>query len=343
MRFSLRPWLACLLACSLTCVAQAQPTAAARAAERVPAPATNARSVAVTVNGEPILEGAIARALRRVPADRQTEARVAIMNMLVDNLLVEQWLAQAGMKVTDADVDQKVAEMKKEIEKEKLEYAKVLQEMEMTEVELRKELASFIRWENYAKGVATDKVLQELFTSEKDMFDGSKVRVRHILLSPDSRDANKVAEAKQTLAAVRQNINAQVSAVLAKLPPGTDALAREKARVKAIDDAFAAEAKAKSACPSKQQGGDVGWFDRAGTMVEAFSKTAFALRSHEMSDIVETQFGVHLILLLERKPGKVVKFDEVKDGVKEVYVDKLRERVVQSLRQRAKIVAAGTK
>jgi peptidyl-prolyl cis-trans isomerase C len=343
----MRPWLAFLVAGCLTATASAQaPVAAAppRTAERVPAPVVNAKSVAVTVNGEPVYEGALARALRRVPPDRHAEARTSIMNMIIDNILIEQYLAQGGVKVETAEVDKKIDEMKAEIKKEKMDYAKVLQEMEMTEPELRKELTAFLRWEKYSDAQANDKVLRELFTSQKDMFDGSMVRVRHILLTPDSRDPKKVAEARQTLTTVRANINAQVTAGLAKLKPGTDALAREKARMKLIEDAFAAEAKAKSACPSKQQGGDVGWFDRAGTMVEQFSKVAFALKPFEMSDIVETQFGLHLILLLDRRPGKDVKIEDasVKQGVKEVYVDRLRDRMVQALRQRAKIVITPT-
>ena len=76
---------------------------------------------------------------------------------------------------------------------------------------------------------------------------------------------------------------------------------REKARCKLIDDAFAEEAKKLSACPSKIQGGDVGWFDRTGVMVESFAKTAFALQPYQMSDVVQTQFGYHLILLTERR------------------------------------------
>lgn len=344
MRSLLRPWLASVILGGLSSAVFAQPAATptsnVKTAERVPVPAANAKSVAVTVNGEQILEGAVQRFLRRVPPDRQVEARPTVLEHLVDNALVDQYLQQNGLKIDPKEIDKKIEEMKEEIKKEKQEFEKVLQEMQVTEAEIRHHLAADLRWEKYADSAATDKVLTELFTSQKEMFDGSMVRVRHILLTPNSRDATKLAEAKATLAAYKQQINQTVAAGMAKLPATAEPLAKEKARVKLVEDAFAAIAKEKSACPSKQQGGDVGWFDRAGSMVEEFSKAAFALKSFEMSDIVETQFGVHLMLMLDRRPGKDVKFEDVKANVKEMYSEKLRTLVVQHMRKTAKVVVA---
>jgi peptidyl-prolyl cis-trans isomerase C len=73
-------------------------------------------------------------------------------------------------------------------------------------------------------------------------------------------------------------------------------------------------------------------------MVEPFAKAAFALKPHEMSDVVSTQFGHHLILVTERKAGKETKFEEVKEEVKEVYCERLRQDLCAQLRQRSKIV-----
>lgn len=339
MYLSLRLWLTSVVAGCLFAVAvSAQAPGRPVSTERVSAPATNARTIAVTVNGEPILEGAIQRALRRLPPDRHAEARTPILNLLVDNTLIEQFLLQSRLEVQPTDVDKRLEEMKAEIKKEKLEYAKVLKDMEMSEADLKKELAAFIRWEKYCDSQATDKALRDLFVASKEMFDGSAVRVRHILLSPDSKNAQKVQEAKATLVAIKAAINADVAAKLAGQGVPADALGREKARIKFVEEAFSAQAKTKSACPSKAQGGDVGWFDRSGMMVEPFSKAAFNLKSFEISDVVETQFGVHLILLLDRKAGKDVKFEDVKGAVKEVYLEKVRDSLVKGLRARAKIV-----
>jgi peptidyl-prolyl cis-trans isomerase C len=57
-----------------------------------------------------------------------------------------------------------------------------------------------------------------------------------------------------------------------------------------------------------------------------------------MSDIVETEFGYHLILCTDRRPGKDVKFEDVRELVKDVYSDRLREAVLAQMRPRARIV-----
>src|SRR5262249_27703501 len=106
MRQSLRLRLSALFAgCVLSATLSAQTPARPVSTERVSAPAANAKSVAATVNGEPILEGAIQRALRRLPPDRHAEARTPILNLLIDNVLIEQYLQQTGLQVPPAEVD----------------------------------------------------------------------------------------------------------------------------------------------------------------------------------------------------------------------------------------------
>jgi peptidyl-prolyl cis-trans isomerase C len=292
-------------------------------------------AAAATVNGQPVLESAVLRGLRRVPPQRHVEARPEILNYLIENALIDQYLLQLrNFEPKPEEVAKRIADMKAEIAKEKKDYAAVLKDMDLTEAELKQHITADLRWDKYAEAQATDKVLRELFTANKDMFDGSMVRVRHILLTPDAKDAKKVAAARAELVALKQKIEADVAK-----KPAADPLARNKA----LEDAFAAAAKEKSACPSKLQGGDVGWFDRAGVMVEPFAKAAFALKPYQMSDVVETQFGLHLLLLLDRRPGKEVKYEDARADVKEVYCDRLRDSLVAQLRQRATITITPVK
>jgi peptidyl-prolyl cis-trans isomerase C len=73
-------------------------------------------------------------------------------------------------------------------------------------------------------------------------------------------------------------------------------------------------------------------------MVEPFARAAFALKPYEMSDVVATKFGYHLILVTDRRPGRDTKYEDVKEVVKEVYSDRLRENLAGQLRPNAKIV-----
>jgi len=63
-------------------------------------------------------------------------------------------------------------------------------------------------------------------------------------------------------------------------------------------DKFSAIAKDVSLCPSKKRGGDLGTFGR-GQMVKEFEQAAFALDKGQISGIVKTQFGYHIIRRLE--------------------------------------------
>src|SRR5439155_5350871 len=107
----------------------------------------------------------------------------------------------------------------------------------------------------------------DMFDANKNMFDGSVVHARHILLTPPPNDAQKAQQAKGNLLAWKKQLEDQAAAEAAKLPAGTDNLAREKARVKALEDTFAELAKKEAACPSKAQGGELGRVPRAGRMV----------------------------------------------------------------------------
>jgi len=70
---------------------------------------------------------------------------------------------------------------------------------------------------------------------------------------------------------------------------------------------------------SAKEGGDLGWFSR-GKMVKEFEEAAFALEVGEISEIVETQYGYHIIQLTDRKPAHTPSLDEAKDQVREDYI-----------------------
>src|SRR5215210_3279993 len=125
-----RPWLALLAANLLAGLALAQ---APPAGEKVPPPLPPptplaetpppADAVAATVNGQAIPEVAVFRGLMRVNPTFRTQARKEVLNYLVDNVVVDQYLTQLKIQVEPKEVDEHVDKIKNEAKKTGQDYA----------------------------------------------------------------------------------------------------------------------------------------------------------------------------------------------------------------------------
>lgn len=136
----------------------------------------------------------------------------------------------------------------------------------------------------------TDAQLRAAYSASMDNFRmPERVRARHILVKTEGKsDAEK-----KTLEAKAQDLLKQVKG-------GAD---------------FAEVAKKNSEDPgSAEKGGDLGFFVR-GQMVPEFERVAFSLKPNEISGIVTTQFGYHIIQLVSKEAAQVKPFEEVKDGL----------------------------
>ena len=88
---------------------------------------------------------------------------------------------------------------------------------------------------------------------------------------------------------------------------------------------FAKLAQEKSTCSSKSRGGDLGWLPR-GRIDPEFDKAAFSLKKGEISGIVKTKYGFHIIKLEDRKEERQMSFDEAKAQVrKEIEAKRLQD------------------
>jgi peptidyl-prolyl cis-trans isomerase C len=306
-----------------------------------PPPLPPAGAVAATVNAQNIPELAVYRGLLPVPEDQRAKARKEILNFLIETALIDQYLEQLKVMVDPAVVDARFKEVQSLLNKKDPKgFEGMLKTLALTEAEVRTQIGNELRFEKFVEQQGTDKNLRAFFDSNRAMFDGTMMRARHILLSPPEGDAAAAAQARAKLLAMKKQIEEKAAQEAARAGPGADNLAREKARMKALDDAFADLAARESACPSKKEGGSLPWFPRIGrgAMVEPFARVAFALKPYQLSDVVATQFGLHLILAVDVKPGKEVKYEDVRDFVREVYADRLREAIIARMRPTAQIV-----
>jgi peptidyl-prolyl cis-trans isomerase C len=152
------------------------------------------------------------------------------------------------------------------------------------------------------------------YDSHPDFFkQPEKIRASHILIKVDPQaDSPKKEEARQQLEQIQQ-----------KLDSGED---------------FGALAKAFSQGPSSSRNGDLGYFGH-GQMVKPFEDAAFALKPGEVSGIVETNFGYHLIKVYDKKPETMTPFYEARSKIEEhLKQDKIRKEIgelIEKLKQRA--------
>ncbi len=79
---------------------------------------------------------------------------------------------------------------------------------------------------------------------------------------------------------------------------------------------FEDAASNNSICPSKENGGEIGYF-KHGMMTEEFDKAAFSLPINELSKPVKTQFGYHILIVTDKTAPDIMPFDEVSKKIKE--------------------------
>lgn len=164
----------------------------------------------------------------------------------------------------------------------------------------------------------TEEEAKAFFEEHRDEFGKeAQVRAQHILVSPKDESGEAKAAALAKIKAIRERVAA-----------GSD---------------FSEEAAAHSDCPSgRQAGGSLGWFSR-GMMVKEFDEAAFSLPVGGLSDIVETQFGYHIILKNDEQPADVPDFPEARDRVLDLLRHDRRGKIlaahVEKLRAAAKIEA----
>jgi len=164
---------------------------------------------------------------------------------------------------------------------------------------------------------ASDQEALAFFESHSSSFqEGQKVRAAHILIRvPPETPADR-----------KEALRKKAEALRVRLKKGED---------------FAALARSSSEdADSAPRGGDLGEL-RPGQVAEPFVRAAFALAPGQVSGVVETAYGFHLVKVLERLPARPLAFAEVKDQLKrQLTLKKEQERqqaFVNSLRAKAKI------
>ena len=248
-----------------------------------------------------------------------------VVEVMIDRELLFQESQKEKIVLKDAMVDEQFEQWKKYYAPDG-NYAEVLKETGYTEETLRADLKkmaaiqALIETRFQSKVVVTDEDVKTFYDSHPDFFkQPEQVKASHILIkvAPEATQEEKDAARKK------------LEGIKKQLDEGAD---------------FATLAKENSDCPSSAKGGDLGSFG-PGQMVKPFEEVAFSIEVNKVSEIVETQFGYHLIMVTEKVPAKTVTLEESKDSIEQhLRGQKLNEEVrafVASLREKAAIEQPG--
>lgn len=240
------------------------------------------------------------------------QVRREAMDLMIEQELVRQAAEREGVEVSAEELDGGIRKARSAFDSPAA-FASRLETEGFTEQSYRKHVAGMLAAGKYLEGiraavpVVSDRELETYYRdNEQRLTFPEEVRVRHILLSW------KPLGTKDDRAAIRE----QMVPILKQARGGGDFAALAK---KHSDDA-----------ETKANGGDTGFFHR-GQMVPAFERVAFSLAPGEVSDMVETPFGVHIIRLEERRPARLVPLDEVREPLRDHV---RRERMEAAVREK---------
>lgn len=221
------------------------------------------------------------------------------LEQMIEEKIIKNEAEKRKIKIEEGEVEKEYKAIKSKYPSEE-EFQKIMQENELTEKKVKEniyfnliinKLRENLEGE-FAKEISvTFEEINKYFDENKEKYaQKEEVRARHILVE-DEKTAKEI---------------------LQELKKGKD---------------FSELAKKYSNCPSKEKGGDLGFFGR-GMMVPEFEKAAFSLKIGEISNIVKTKFGYHIIKLEERKEAKEAKLEEVKDLIKsELTKEKISQKI----------------
>lgn len=307
-------------------------------------PKSDADKVAVTVDGVNITEGdvqslikpqldMIAAQSNQLPPTMveqyKKQLREDALEQLIRSTLLDQKVKDANIVVTDQEVVDKIREIasgspnllsleevKKQLEQYGQDFEKVKQDVRTG---LLRDRFMEVQWQGKID-VTEDEARKYYEQNPKRFETPEQIRASHILIKFDAADSSADPNAAKAKA------RATTEGLLRQINEGAD---------------FAELAKAHSVCPSAPGGGDLGFFPR-GQTTPLFEKAAFELQVGQISGIVETEYGYHIIKVTDHKDAGVISFEQAKaDIVEQLRQEKQAkfvEEYITSLKAHANIV-----
>jgi foldase protein PrsA len=252
---------------------------------------------------------------------RGDEFKEDILNRMIQDELIYQEAEKKNLIPSNKEVNKQYDEFKKSLGTNSDAYMKSLKDVGVNEKFLEDQIKTDGAIQNYnAEYTKNLKIsendLNKYYNDNKEEFRKEEVKASHILISTQDAEGKPLADKEKA------EKKKKAEDILAKVKAGED---------------FAKLAKENSDDPgSAKDGGDLGAFFGRGVMVPEFEDAAFSLEKGKISDLVESQYGYHIIKVID-KINEINPFPEVKDQIKKnIEQEKFNEHI-NELQKKAKI------
>lgn len=276
----------------------------------------------IRINGEPIPEEAVQYEMRRLVqfySEHMTteelkaqlpEMKQKAVDQVVGAKLLMNEADRLDIQVPVADIDEKLNAMKADVGGDDA-FAEVLKKQNIDEgqviagIQRGKRMDLLIEQITQGLDDPTEEEIEQHFDDNaEEYFRQDRVQAQHILLKPATDKLEDRETSKSKLMELRNRIQ--------------------------LGEDFGEIASQFSECPSgTKSDGSLGWFAR-GMMIPEFDDAVFAMELEELSDVVETPLGFHLIRLNGCEEGGPVTLDEVADKVRDYLRHATRGRMISA-------------
>ena len=304
---------------------------------------STADKVIVTVNGCDITRSQAEERLSPIMANfaKQQQARYVkaqnditqnALNTMIREQLVKDAIKASSIEIGDKQIDKKLTEVAANQNITVEELLKQALEQEIDQAQIKDQLRSAMIFKKIVEAeygtdklTASDEEAKKYYDDNDDkFFQPLRIKASHILFGTGQRDdqGNPVAFDQSA----DKEFQAKAAEVLKQIKDG---------------GSFEELARANSACVTKDKGGDLGYFGKDADIDVDFFKAASALESGQISDVIKTQFGYHIIKVDERIDEKTLSFDEAKDAIANWLSSQKRKQLtegyINTLASKAKI------
>ena len=289
-----------------------------------------APQIVATVNGKIIKEGEYKQELdttyrrfheagQMIDGSMFEQLKKEVLESLINLIILDDYSKELSVVVDEGSVEKHYQKAVSNYASKRA-YRDALKEAGLTESDLRMRIKRtlsaqrMVKEHVYPKIIVTDDEVKTYYEENSFEFEHDvQVHAAHILIKvPPFADKDFRQKAKQRILAIKEKIDA-----------GED---------------FAQLAETYSEGPSKVNGGDIGYFGTA-QMAPTFETAAFSLNPGEVSDVVTTQFGFHLIKVYDRKPAGKMPFSEAAPMLKQRFFKERLDRELQKLVENLKAEA----